>query len=235
MEGTRKVKQSPGFTLIELLVVIAIAAILLVLGFGSLSKAKDGALNAKCIGNLRSLGGLVNTYLSEHGIYPGSTTEDGFPWYMALEQYAGREDAAKISEAGKYRPSDVFRCPRRGYEDEAKVGYAYNYVGFGFEPPNMDEDLPPDLWFAKIYWHLRPAQVINPGRRIVIGDSFDIGNGQPESAMYLYQSSPVQAHRHSGGGNYLWADGHVEWITPDALWYRNRDPEHSPYLPFPRP
>jgi len=224
-----------AFSLLELLVVIAIIGVLAALSASGFARIKQKALESQCVANLRSLGGLLNTYLAYHGHYPGAVTDEGMPWYMVLDQYTEKAEASEPSEAWTYRPSSVFRCPARRYDDGATVGYGYNYVGFGFQKPSQDGELPPDLWFAPIYWNLKPSQVINPGKRLVIGDSFELGAGNPGSTMYLYQSSAVQANRHRGGGNYLCADGHVEWSTADDLWYRARDPQQTPYLPFPRP
>jgi prepilin-type N-terminal cleavage/methylation domain-containing protein/prepilin-type processing-associated H-X9-DG protein len=56
-----------GFTLIELLVVISIIAMLISLLLSAVAKARDSALNALCMSNLRQQGQAVHMYMAESG------------------------------------------------------------------------------------------------------------------------------------------------------------------------
>lgn len=55
-----------GFTLVELLVAIGVIAILTGIAIPSLSIARARADAARCLGNLRSLGVALNSYLSDN-------------------------------------------------------------------------------------------------------------------------------------------------------------------------
>src|SRR5215472_16659082 len=89
----RKPKRSGGFTLIELLVVIAIIAILAAMLLPALSKAKERALTAQCIGNLRQLQLCYRMYCDENNnLLPpnGGTVTTG-----AANSWIGQSDAQK--------------------------------------------------------------------------------------------------------------------------------------------
>jgi len=76
---------SPGFTLLELLVVIAIIGLLTVLLLPALSRGKQSAQGASCLGNGRQMmTGIVLYAGDNHDYFPpnpdGGTAVPGYNW-----------------------------------------------------------------------------------------------------------------------------------------------------------
>ncbi|MES2474677.1 MAG: type II secretion system protein [Verrucomicrobiota bacterium] len=89
-----------GFTLVELLVVITIVAVLLGVGYPLSRSLIARSREASCIGNLRSLGVALQTYLQEHNntmpvLKAGRSvkTADEPVLETALLPYLGSEEA----------------------------------------------------------------------------------------------------------------------------------------------
>jgi prepilin-type N-terminal cleavage/methylation domain-containing protein len=59
-------RDRPAFTLIELLVVVAIIALLISILLPSLSRAREQGKQTKCVANLRSIGGAMHQYFTDH-------------------------------------------------------------------------------------------------------------------------------------------------------------------------
>lgn len=59
-----------GISLVEVLVVIGIVSLLAVLIAPALSAAREAARRAKCLSNLRSIGIAMNSYASDHSLFP---------------------------------------------------------------------------------------------------------------------------------------------------------------------
>src|SRR5262245_25435491 len=105
-----------AFTLIELLVVIAMIAILASLLLPALSRAKEAALTAQCMGNERQIGLITMCYITDEGFFPLAQSPD---WRvrLRLETSSYNQPAFLRTNLG----ASVMRCP--GYE---RVGGRYS-------------------------------------------------------------------------------------------------------------
>jgi prepilin-type N-terminal cleavage/methylation domain-containing protein/prepilin-type processing-associated H-X9-DG protein len=222
-----KVRYRPGFTLIELLVVIAIIAILAAILFPVFARAREQARKAACLSNMKQVGLGLAMYVQDYDetypmAYMGASV--GY-WYNILEPYAKSEQ--------------VFICPTAGViESSSGVkagsgGYGYNICGtkytgasdgsgngFGF---HIGQPETPSKDFVKL------AEVQESARTVIIGDPTSdgyTGNGRylyPNAARRIpvlhggqvgpfYNSSAGAPTDTSGGGNYVFADGHAKFV-----------------------
>ncbi len=109
-------REFEAFTLIELLVVIAIIAILAALLLPALAQAKQTALKAKCISNLKQIGIAIQLYVDDHDdklpgpLWTGqpfeydATTTNCLPYYLA-DYLSTPTPSAQVVR------SEIFLCP----------------------------------------------------------------------------------------------------------------------------
>jgi prepilin-type N-terminal cleavage/methylation domain-containing protein/prepilin-type processing-associated H-X9-DG protein len=223
-----------AFTLIELLVVIAIISILAAILFPVFARARENARKAVCMSNLKQIGLAAMMYVQDYDeTYPMAYNyPNGGFWFQLFAPYI--------------KNTQVFVCPSAGpvtITNPGSGGYGWNISGthlgstgngFGGYPSTIGLGFigtPTGSW-------LKLASVDEPSQTIMVTDPTSSGySGDGRYAIgYLseqftpvlhggqgYSATPVTVTDFSGGGNYLFADGHVKFLQAsqaycNSLW-----------------
>jgi len=203
-----------GFTLVELLVVVGIVGALSAMLLPALSRARENALRASCVNNLRQLGVAFELYVGEHkGTYPAAqdpvSTDPlfwlwmGRGWRRLLCEYVpGDRDAPGVF----YCPSDLREKSITVYE---RTSYAYA-MAFYHSPDQIDSADSYTATFSKPMPTVpqRKAAVRHPSKKILVGEWY---------ANHAAFANDPGWFGWGGRRNYLFADGHVEYLDTSAL------------------
>ncbi len=206
-----------AFTLIELLVVIAIIAVLAAILFPVYGRVKDKARTTSCRSNLKQIGHALQLYRDDSdGVMPPSvyrlntttdTVEKHTYWPAMLIQ--------------KGLSKDVLKCPSDS--GKADLSYVNNRMLFGF----MECDFgwtAPESTVAGINKAWLPTKLVV----IADGENTNMDDPQPyggiddvvsrRSGWFTFKAGALTADkRHQGKSNYLFWDGHVETLAPQAI------------------
>jgi prepilin-type N-terminal cleavage/methylation domain-containing protein/prepilin-type processing-associated H-X9-DG protein len=207
-----------GFTLIELLVVIAIIAILAAILFPVFARARENARKSTCQSNLKQIGMGLMQYCQDYDeCYPDArygSNPSPYPLiYEALVPYL--------------KNNMIWICPSKGGIQRGGTTSPLNYNGRTFPVyPNYG-------WNSSLAARSM-AEVTAPAETAAVADcshplwAADVGRiawaNSDDRILYPTSGTTSQDYmkdaysRHLGGENICWADGHVKWMSSQAIY-----------------
>ncbi len=196
-DDSRPITFSSGFTLVELLVVIVIMGLLLSILLPGVLRARDRALSARCLSNLRQIGIAQKLYSAEHGGNYTPTWQPGTQeqtWQELLAPYIGSDDRTD--------PALALSCPSASPSPEGanRASYALN------------------VFITWPEWNYRATIVPSPSKIILLGDAIE-SNSDVMFYADREQAWGVPGFRHNNEeiANMLFCDGSARGMKREEL------------------
>jgi prepilin-type N-terminal cleavage/methylation domain-containing protein/prepilin-type processing-associated H-X9-DG protein len=213
-----------GFTLIELLTVLAIIVVLAAILFPVFARARENARRASCQSNLRNLGLAIVQYVQDYDSRYPPAMNGALPWDSIIQPYVGA--VVKINA-----PSGIFKCPsdyfirnsgrtprsyampQPGADNSSGMSGTYistapvHYIGW------TESQIPAPSGTLLLVEHMFSKDKASGNN---LGDTANVTCYGPSWPGFRSQDYEATVPIHLGGWNYLFVDGHVKWLRPEA-------------------
>ena len=217
-------RNGSGFTLVEMLVVLAVITILASITVPAVMRAQSVARQTSCANNLSQMGkGLYQYAHNWDRYFPANRPPPISTWSLPFER--GYDDLSPlyferyIPDINAYNcPSTRVRCGTLPDKTEWWKELRYKRTGKTVDAPPEIPDPPPKLAYEYCGEYNPSLQYTrtNTHKAWLMHDE-DGRNENTEAVQRQYDLVGLQLNKDSNhrtrGGNMLFVDGRVEWIT----------------------
>lgn len=220
-----------AFTLIEILVVVAIIGILAAILFPVFSRAREMGRRAACISNLKQIGLAISGYSADFDekmpygyLYyaPGPSPTDLRMWDDLIQPYLKNYQVLVCPShaqpiAYDYRRAILPNPFLKSYAANELTDAPSSTLSTLAAMPRGNPLGPPTglASFAEVSTTITLGECISGDATVAEFDFF----ARTDAGFNGTQTLCLDK-RHSGGSNYLFADGHVKWLgkTTTSMW-----------------
>lgn len=214
--------RTKGFTLVELLVTLAVIGIVAALLLAAFSHVRETGRRTTCQNNLRQLALAMQQYVADSdGQYPlgeyvvsKGGVNVGVSWQQVIFPYL--------------KDARLLHCPDYPADAPDRLGVIpldpLQFVDYTYNTGRLNTFRPPFPTSSVTGTH--EAVLVNPATtwlNVDAGWSFKGNDGTFDDYHYLRPVNTscgrvfIGSTMHAGGGNYSFLDGHVRWLTPEAM------------------
>lgn len=234
-QKTRKFRRA--FTLLDLLIVIAVITIMSAILLPVFSRAREKARRATCQSNLKQLGVAIAQYMQDYDeMFPCGARQPpsagvGNGWAGQILPYTSSTQLFRcLDEAG--RPGVAAPSGTQYYSYRYNIGLVrpengsiYDNLNYVARASMLNQATRTVLLYegSSQAFALDRSEINSPAGNGLTSDN--AGKALPFGTSMIPVNNwtpamPIQPYeRHSGGANYLCADGHVKWLQQSRVSY----------------
>jgi prepilin-type processing-associated H-X9-DG protein/prepilin-type N-terminal cleavage/methylation domain-containing protein len=199
------------FTLVELIIVIAIIAILASILLPALGKARDKAIQIKCLNNERQVGTIISLYTNDFDYYhpdcpSPSQAETGYGYVFYNNGYLKNLNLLYCEKTKIVSPDYATNFLTQAAD--GSNAWKFEYISYGINNIGISDNYYATNSFDTVKPRAaRPGSIKNPSGKILLAET--MRNGARPSRLIIMPSSTPIFNRHNERSNILWIDGHA--------------------------